>query len=131
MKTIITLFSLFIALTAMFSNSVYAAEVYAKIIPLQKYTLQYDTSHDIDPNGKRIPSRPIVCTITPQGISFPDSFNIEVVAYEVWSIAEEATMASFSEEKDFLEYLFNSPADSDLQIRLITPEYKLIGTLSI
>lgn len=100
-----------------------------QVVYLQKYSYT-EINPELDTERKRLPSPSIMCVITPQGISFSSSSPDEIVTYEVWSITDESPIASFSQESDFLDYLFTVSMNTELQIRLITPEYQLIGTLS-
>lgn len=130
MKSIFFIILAILALVTVLPVSVSGANEKVEAILLEKYTLQLDNTHDIDPMANRMPSRPIICTLTPYGISLSESMPIEIVMYEIWTTSDKTIIASFSQETEFLDYIFNTPANSELQIRLITSEYQLIGNLT-
>ncbi len=130
MKSIFSIILAILALVTILPVSVSGANEKNKAILLEKYTLQLGDVRDIDPQGNRMPSRPIICTLTPYGISLSESMPIDIVMYEIWSTSDNTIIASFNQEKEFIDYIFNTPATSELQIRLITSEYQLIGNLT-
>lgn len=78
-----------------------------------------------DPEGRRIPPKPIICTISQnQGLEIEGDFE-EIIAYQVLDSDGEIMVAAFIDEGDFIDYIF-SVSDS-CQIRLVTENYALIG----
>lgn len=79
-------------------------------------------------NGNRIPSCPIICTISEtDGIQI-DLCNDDIYAYEVWNETAETCFASYNDETDFVQYIFSIPGT--YQIKLITEEYVYTGYIS-
>lgn len=83
-----------------------------------------------DPDDKRIPSRPLSCTISQsEGIDF-GGYTTEIISYEILEPESEYCMASFSTESDFIDTLFSMPS-GEYQLRLITDDYELIGYVAL
>lgn len=82
---------------------------------------------DIDEDGKRLPSRPIICTIDcTHGVSF-DSYVEFISSYEIWS--EDGDMCIFSSDNDleFAKFIVNS--STPYMINLISENYIYSGWL--
>lgn len=88
-----------------------------------------ENEYDVLPDevGNRMPSRPIICNITESGISIPSLSPSEIQKYEVFNESKEY-LASFSEQKEFVNYIYNS--HGVIIIRLILEDYCLIGYLN-
>ena len=83
---------------------------------------------DIDPEGHRLPSRPIECTISQDsGVTIYDCPD-EIVSYEIWDADGNTCLSLCTDESDFLNDLFS--LTGDFQIRLKTSDYTYIGYLS-
>jgi len=74
---------------------------------------------------RRIPSRPVQCTIDPEGgVQFVGMDKPDILSFEVYDLSGEC-VAVFGDEAAFLEYLFAQTGE--LQIRLITADWAYIG----
>lgn len=82
---------------------------------------------DPDEKGVRIPPRPVSCIIQENGILASVDLN-DIISYEIWDIDGSVCVASFTEELDFIRYLFSY--SGEYQIRLRANDYYYIGYLS-
>ena len=84
--------------------------------------------NDLPEYGKRIPSRPIECTISQDsGVTIYDCPD-EIVSYEIWDADGNSCLTLCSEESDFLNDLFS--LTGDFQIRFNSSDYTYVGYLS-
>lgn len=90
--------------------------------PQSEHNEQYQTE------GRRIPPKPIYCTISPEGISVA-GLSEDIITYEVWNETSEICLASFNEEQEFLDFLFNQ--SGEFQIAFVTENYCISGYISI
>lgn len=79
-----------------------------------------------DPEGRRIPPKPINCTISPDGI-YVSGLSEDIITYEIWNDAAEICIASFTEESEFLEFLFSQ--SGEFHISFITENYCISGNI--
>lgn len=88
------------------------------------------TGHNVqgDEEGRRIPPKPICCTISTEGISVA-GLSEDIITYEVWDETSEICLASFNEEQEFLDFLFNQ--SGEFQILFITENYCISGNVII
>lgn len=90
--------------------------------PQPEHNEQYQTE------GRRIPPKPIYCIISPEGISVA-GLSEDIITYEVWNETSEICLASFNEEQEFLDFLFNQ--SGEFQILFITENYCISGNVII
>ncbi len=81
--------------------------------------------------GQRIPSAPIECVITSEGIELMSSSVTisDIISFEIWESESEFCMASFPAESDFINALFSMTGE--YQIRLVCEDYELIGFIAL
>ena len=100
--------------------------------PSYEVTLQQtdpDPEHDPDPaqKGKRIPSRPLMLVITPEGIGSPFA-PAEIISYEIWDDAG-ACIISVPDETPFIEEIYSLQGQGAYTIRILTSDKAYIGLL--
>lgn len=86
------------------------------------------TNEQEEPERRRIPPKPIYCTISPEEISVA-GLSEDIITYEVWNETSEICLASFNEEQEFLDFLFNQ--SGEFQITFVTENYCISGYISI
>lgn len=113
----------------MFPVSVLAADNVSYTVTMQKEP-NNQTGHNKQesPEGRRIPPKPICCTISTEGISVA-GLSEDIITYEVWDETSEICLASFNEEQEFLDFLFNQ--SGEFQILFITENYCISGNVII
>ncbi len=78
--------------------------------------------------GRRIPARPVQCNISVEnGVSFI-GFNYEISTFEIYD-CYGSCIASFNEERDFVETLIN--LTGDLELRFHTDGHLLRGFVTL
>lgn len=82
---------------------------------------------NLDNDGIRIPSRPLVCLISSTQFQ-SDLISDEIDAYEIWDVTGDNCLVVFGEDYDFCQYLFNVPGE--YEIRIITGDYAYVGYIS-
>lgn len=82
---------------------------------------------DYPPLGSRIPPHPIYCNISKDNGVEISTIDCEINSYEVWDIDGNYCIASFSEETEFVEFVFSMT--SNFTIRIITDEFYLFGNV--
>lgn len=99
-------------------------------IPMHKVpNNQSEHNMSLDPGGRRTRPMPIYCIINQDtGIDII-GLSENVIGYEIWDTSSEINFASFSEESDFLDYLFLQAGD--FQIKLETENYYAIGYIKM
>lgn len=97
-------------------------------VPLQKVKNK-DHNQQLDYDGRRCPSHPIICTIQDDGI-ICDISTEDIISYEIWTndINENVCLAYFNNDIDFSQYLFS--LSGNYQIRITTEYYYFIGYIS-
>lgn len=103
------------------NHSTYTTTVY-------KAKKQSQHTQDIDDEGRRTPPIPLCCII-----SFSTGLSIvgvgeDILNFEIWDPETEACVASFSEESEFIDYLFSQ--SGDFQIKIETENYNISGYIS-
>lgn len=90
-----------------------------------------DDEIEVPVKRHRLPSAPIECVITSDGICVHDSsVNLaEAISYEIWDAESEWCVASFSDEFSFIESLF--AMSGEFQIRIVFSDYELVGNVCI
>lgn len=81
-----------------------------------------------DDEGRRIPPVPLTCSISNTGISFIGFYD-DIITFEIWDITSETCLASFTEESDFLNFLFAQTGDFNLKFE--TEGYFICGDITI
>lgn len=101
-----------------------------RTVVLQKRSSQGSTpirDIDLDPEGRRLPSKPIICTIDTGGIEMEGINPSEIYQYDVCDLEGEI-MVSFSSEPEFIQYVLTST--EEIGIRLYTEDYIYLGYTS-
>ena len=82
------------------------------------------------PRRNRLPSAPIDCVITSDGIYVQDSsINLaEALSYEVWDVESEFCIATFEDVPSFIDGLFSMTGE--LQIRIVFSDCEFVGNVS-
>lgn len=125
LQTIITLILLLSPMCMAASSSAYALWV-SKVATIDSLDDKKES-----PRRQRIPTQPIECVITSNGICVYDSsVNLaEAISYEVWDAESEWCVASFSEEFSFIDSLF--AMSGEFQIHIVLPDYELVGNVCL
>ncbi len=91
-----------------------------------------DTGRQIEPkpNGNRLPARRVMCTIGDDGVRI-DGYIAEddILSYEVWDASGEVCVASFADERDFINGL--KLMYGDYQVRFAVADYLFIGYITL
>lgn len=119
-------FSISLSLATLSIFATHAATQDDTSLEVPLYKTQYsEHNKQLDPDGRRSPSIPVMCLITPDGI-FTDMFSPETTdLYEIYGIDGEFCHLSTASEQVFVEYLFSNP--QECQIRILTGEYCWTG----
>lgn len=123
MKKIITIFFVFLSLVL--SVPVMADGDSTYTVPLDQET-DYDS--DLTREGRRIPSRPMMCTITPNGIQSPLN-PTDIISYEIWDETDEICLVASMDEMACVNYIYTH--SGDFILRIITESRTYIGYLSL
>lgn len=121
-----------------FNLSIILLVAFATLLPVAAtaaepttYTIPVEPDDpDLEPEnrkGQRIPSRPVMCIITPEGIQ--SSIDpADIVAYELWD-ESEVCLISTSDEMEFVTVLYT--LRGNLALRIVTEGQIYIGFLSL
>ncbi len=91
------------------------------------YTMGPEVS--IDDEGRRVPTRPLQCTIDPEnGVTIPLVDKAEIELYEIYS-EDEVCIIATPVEAEFIDTLFS--LTGTLEIRISTTEYIYAGYVNI
>lgn len=110
----------------LFPDSIMAGNKTSYTVAMHKQPKR-QTGHnkDLDEEGLRMPPMPISCIINKTDgvtiIGVPE----DIISYEVWDTSHEINIASFSDESEFLDFLF--PLIGDYKIKFETENYYIIG----
>lgn len=87
-----------------------------------------ETGKKEEDEGRRIPSRPIICLITPNGLQ--SSINgADIISYEVWDEADSTCLATYADEMDFVRFIYT--LHGEYIVRIQTYGHSYIGVLYI
>lgn len=78
----------------------------------------------IDPEGRRVPSKPIMCTINANGIEIGGVNPTQIFQYDICDL-DGNCLVSFSSEPEFVEYILSST--EEIEIVLYTEDYIYFG----
>lgn len=110
----------------LFPNSMNAGNNTTYTVSMRK---QSRHNKGLDKEGLRTPPMPIYCVISQtDGVNFI-GLSEDIISYEIWDITSEINFASFSEEAEFLDYLFLQVGD--FQIKLETENYYVLGYIKM
>lgn len=101
-------------------------------ISVSKVAITGDPDRIKDPDrSRRIPSVPIECLISPEGIELKNTSvtSSDILFFEIWDSKSEFCMGSFATESDFVSTLLSM--SGDYQIRFVTEDYELTGYISL
>lgn len=79
-----------------------------------------------DPTKRRLPSAPVYCTITPQGITLSQVEINDVLTFEAFD-NQGNCVSSFTTEPDFVSFLFSTTGIA--KISFVLEDYTLSGCL--
>lgn len=90
---------------------------------------QSEHNKALDNEGCRTPSMPIYCVFNEtEGLSII-GLSEDMISYEIMDASFEITVVSFSEEAEFLNYLFLQPGN--IYIRFETENYYIYGFIAM
>lgn len=123
------IFTLFIACLAVsnISGSVYAAESTTYSVDMQEEDNNSEPEQELRNRGHRSLARPIICEITPAGISISIDKSA-ILAYELWDETDDCIIST-PDDLHFVNYLFT--LEGDLILRIVTEEKTYIGFLTL
>lgn len=101
------------------SSTTYTVEVAQSIDP---YIV------DDGPVRHRTPPRPLICTISPNGINIQSVNTEEITAYDIYD-TEGGCIASFTTEQDFISFIYS--LDGTVEIRIHTDGYVFHGYVQL
>lgn len=110
-----------IAITNVYANAINGS---SHTILLKK-EVKYD-SWDPEIEGHRVPSRPIPCVITQDGIKIEGVETSEIYLIEVIYALDEKVV-TFNTESEFVNFLFNT--DFEFEVHFHTSTYIFIGSV--
>ena len=88
-----------------------------------------DPKHNEDLNNKhRLPSRPIICTIDENGVTFQMDCEPEIISYDIYD-ADGVLIAGFGDEEGFIQALFS--LSGDYTVVFTTVEYLYSGNICL
>lgn len=114
----------------LFPDSIMAGNKTSYTVAMHKQPKR-QTGHnkDLDEEGLRMPPMPISCFINKTDgvtiIGVPE----DIINYEIWDISHEVNIGFFSEESDFIDYLFLQTGD--FQLNFETENYHVFGYITI
>lgn len=90
-------------------------------------TVKKEHNQELDREGIRMPPRPMLCTISEQGIQ-TEIPSEDIISYELLDDTGSC-LVSFADDKEFVQFLY-SYGQNEFQIRITTEEYHYIGYIS-
>lgn len=72
---------------------------------------------DDGPVRHRTPPRPIICTITPDGVKIPSVNTEDIIGYDVFSPVGNC-IASFTSEQDFISFIYGIHGIFEIRIHV-------------
>lgn len=81
-----------------------------------------------DPDGNRVPSRPIFITINVNGVTIQSSDKSEATSYVIYD-EDGMLIASYADDKEFAAAIFSM--SGTIQIRIEFDDYALQGWLTL
>ena len=95
------------------------------------YTSDIDDEIEVPVKRHRLPSAPIECVITSDGIYVQNSSIdfAEAVSYEIWDAGAEVCLAAYIDESAFIDGLLS--VSGEFQVRFIFADYELSGNVVI
>lgn len=103
----------------------FAEQSKTKTVPLKKEKRE-ETELPPDSWSQRMPAAPVMCVISENGIAIEDLDPSEFTLYEVYD-EDGACQASYSSERDFIAFIFQTEGDTEL--RLYTDHFIYSGWL--
>lgn len=100
----------------------------SQTVILQKKPVKKEHNQELDREGTRMPSRPIVCTISDQGVQ-SEIPTEDIISYELWD-AVGSCLLYVPDDKEFVYQLYSFPQE-EYELRITTDEYVYIGYVSI
>jgi len=83
---------------------------------------------DDGPVRQRMPSRPVICTISPDRVFIPSVNSDDILSYEVYD-SEGSCMASFTSEADFIFFIYDT--EGTVEIRIHVDGYVFHGFIDL
>lgn len=119
----------FIFLMSLLPHILYAGNESTHTVILHQENKQTEHNQHLDREGRRSQSMPLYCTISKNtGISII-GITEEIKSYEIWINDPETILASFSQEYDFIDFLFLQ--NGQFLIKIETENYYYFGYLTI
>lgn len=109
--------------TLLLPGMVSAEKSKTKTVPVKKEKRE-ETELPPDSWSKRMPSAPVMCVISENGITIEGVDSGEITSYEVYD-EDGSCVASYSSERDFISFLYNT--DMDVELRLYADGYVYSG----
>lgn len=119
-------------LSIIFLSAFALLSVVAKANDNPTYDVPLDQDEDHRPGvsdkGRRIPIRPMMCTITPNGIQ--STINpTDIISYEIWDETDEICLVVSMDGMACVNYIYTH--SGDFLFRIITESRTYIGYLTI
>ena len=117
--------SLFLSLKAEITNPVCCV-----VTLTQNYNSESGTENDdYFRQYRRLPSRPIKCTISlTDGVIIPGVNTSDIISYQIYDVSG-IFIGMFSESDDFVSFLFSQ--NGTFEVRFTTEDYIYIGYVSL
>ncbi len=104
------------------NQSTYTTTVY-------KAKKQSEHNQHLDCEGRRSPSMPLYCIISKTNGLNIVGMSEDIISYEIWDAEYETYIASFSEEFEFIDFLFLQ--SGYFHVKIETENYNFHGDISI
>lgn len=113
-----------------FPSRVMAMNETTYTISMQKSSKE-QPSHNkrLDDEGRRSSPAPIFCILNHTSGIEVMGLSEDIIGYEIWDVASEIKLTSFSEEAEFLDFLFLQV--DNFQIKLETENYFVSGYIKM
>lgn len=97
------------------------------LVTMTKQMIQhYDSLEEFETEGRRMPSRPVQCVISPEGIHIAGIDTTSISLYEVYD-ADGELLAAYTAQSDFISCIFQ--IQEEVEIRFHTADAILSGWL--
>lgn len=98
-----------------------------KIIPIEDIPVD---DPELPGHRHKIPGRPISCTLsTETGVNIPGLETSEIISFDVYDLSGELCLASFSNDMEFVTFLFS--LEGDYTLRFMTDGRIYTGYISL
>lgn len=130
MKKYLIFTILFMVLFAFQSTEIFAGAFKTLTVSLdRKELITPQDGPDYDPPIHRSPADAYICSITPEnGVEISGTTD-EIISYEIWDATGTVCIAYFTNEEEFVEYLFS--LNGDFQLVFFFEDYTLTGEITV